>query len=309
MKLLLFLALFIPQLLCAQDFLSFLSPRSPRTTLDASGSFSPMADIEKGQDASQVLMTNLSAGHMLYEKNKDSLVVGARYQKLDFSDRDSRLRDFYNVQGSLGYKRVLNDDRFWSASLSYGSASDRPFQNGQDGTVSFNYLQKFNARWFGVLNYSNNRTFLNNIPLPGFFYVKEMSQSRALVLGFPLIYWMTPINDNFTIRYFGILPWSHKLRVLYMKWRFIRPYVGYDQSPDSYFRSDRNDKNDRIFWYEKRLLAGVEGNLNRGLRYDVGAGYAFDRQLFEARNFADTKNFLYNFDNAYFVSLGIRYNF
>src|SRR5690606_26064877 len=111
------------------------------------------------------------------------------YQKLDLNDQAEFVRDYYNVQGSISYRRMTEDQNFWSAAVSFGSASDEPFKNGRDSTLGANFLKKFNRRWFGILNYSNNRSFLNNIPLPGFIYVKEMSQERSLILGFPIVYW------------------------------------------------------------------------------------------------------------------------
>ena len=303
------LMLFVPQISLAQDFLTFLSAKAPSTMLEAEGIFAPMANIEAGKDRSQVLQSSLNASHKIFDQSKSSVVIGGRWQKLDFSDRNSLLRDFYDAQASVGYRHRMSEDNFWSASLSYGSASDRPFQNGRDGTISFNYLQKFNSEWFGIINYSNNRSFLNNIPLPGFFYVNELGREKALILGFPIIYWMRPIRKHMSFRYFGILPWTHRFKLLYTKWGLIMPYLGYEQAPQSYFRHDRDSRRDRIFWFEKKVMLGVEGKLKEQIRFDLSTGLAFDRQLYEARNFSDNKNFLLNFNNSYFVGLNLRHNF
>lgn len=268
-----------------------------------------MSDIEGGKDQTQVFSNAIGANQKVYDEGRNLVTLGGKWQKLDLSARSPALNDFYNIQGSIGYRRMMDENRFGFASLSYGSASDRPFKSNRDNTLSANYIQKFNARWFGVVNYSNNRTFLNNVPLPGFFYVKEMTKEKALIFGFPIIYWMTPIGENWSFRYLGILPWTHRLKILYTKYKFLLPYVGFEQAPQSYFRDGRESRKDRFFWFERRLGAGVEGGLWRGFRYDLFSGLAFDRQFFEARNFTEKKNFNLDLENAPFVQLSLRYAF
>src|SRR5690606_12799452 len=138
----------------------------------------------------------------------------------------------------VGYRKETEADKFWFMSLSYGSASDRPFKNNRDNTLGANFIKKFNSNWFALVNYSNNRNFLNNIPIPGFFYIKEMSREQTLVFGIPFIFWMKPISDNWSFRYLGLLPWTHRLKILYTKFAMISPYVSLEQSPQSYFRHD-----------------------------------------------------------------------
>src|SRR5207245_3634773 len=44
-------------------------------------------------------------------------------------------------------------------------------------------------------------------------------------------------------------------------WQIVRPlraYVGFDWDHDHFYRADREDKADKIFYYEKRLTARSE---------------------------------------------------
>lgn len=309
MKFFLSLLFFLPLASNAQEFFNFLSPDSPSTTLELEGVYLPTSDIEGGADQTQVLNTGIGATQRIYKGDQTQIAVGAKYQKLDLTAESPLLRDYYNQQGSVSFKRDLKDDKFWLASLSYGSASDRPFKSNRDNTLSANYIQKINSKWFVAGNYSNNRTFLNNIPIPGFFYVKEMSRERTFVIGFPFLYIVEPLSSKWTLRYLGILPWSHRLKLLYTKWKFIKPYLGLEQSPQTYFRHDRDSRYNRFFWFERRASLGVESGLGRSLKFDLFGGYAFDRQFFEARNFSQSKDFLINLENSYFIGLNVRYNF
>lgn len=271
------------------------------------GSFTPERDLNNGPEKSKVVSSAINVGQRLYQDEKNNISVGARYQKLDLNDQAEFVRDYYNIQGTISYRRLTAKNKFWSTSLSLGSASDQPFKNGRDFAISANYLKQVNDKWFIVANYSNNRPFLNNIPIPGFFYIKEMTQERAMVIGFPIFYWMTPLNANWSFRYFGILPYTHRARLLYTKWQFIKPYIGIEQSPDTYFRHDRESRGDRFFWFERKLAAGIEGGFSRQLRYDLSGGLAFDREFFEAKNFAQEKKNRYRIENGYFIGLNLRF--
>lgn len=308
MKIFLFVILFLPFLAKSQDFFNFLKPESPSTTLEVEGLYMPTSKLEKGHDKSQVQSHGLMLNQKVFDNQVNLVTVGARYQKLDLTSSSPLLNDFYNQQANLSLRHRLKDDKFWFSSLSYGSASDRPFKDSRDNTLTINYIQKVNSKWFIAANYSNNRTFLNNIPLPGFIYVKEMSREKSLVIGFPFVFILTPLAEHWSLRYLGFIPWTHRLRFLYTKAPFIKPYIGFEQAPQNYFRAGREDADDRFFWFERKIVTGIEGGLNRSLKFDLGGGLAFDRQFFEARNFSQSKDFLINAENAYFVTFNFRYN-
>lgn len=303
------LAMLFSQWSFAQDIFNFLSPDSPMTSIEVEGAFLPPAKIDGGTDKTQVASSAIGINQRVYGSKKHIVVVGAKYQKLDLTADSPFLRDYYNEQVSLSYKQTLPDNKFWLGSVSYGSASDRPFKSSHDNTLSANYIQKTSDRWFFVANYSNNRPFLNNIPLPGFFYVKEMSIEKTFIVGFPILFWQAPISPDFSLRYFGLIPFSHKLRLLYTKWRVYSPYIGFEQSPQNYFRHDREDRYDRFFWFERRLALGLEGRAVDGMRFDLSSGLAFDRQFFEARNFLQKKKNVVDLEKSFFVALTVRYNF
>lgn len=286
---------------------SFLSPVAPSTSIELEGNYLPNQKADKGQDETQVFERGGSIGQRVLKNNKQEIAVGARYRELDLSGDSSILRDFYNHQVSFSYKRNLPEDRFWMTTASYGSASDRPFKNHRDNTLTVNYLQKFNPRWFGVVNYSNNRTFLNNVPLPGFFYVHKLSRDEALIAGFPFIYWLKPVGRKLAVRYFGLLPWTHRLKILY-KGPKLNPYIGYEQSPQSFFRHDRRSDRDRIFWFERRVSLGVEAKLSKMVSVDAATGWAFDREFYEAKNFSQEKENHIRIDNSYFLAVNLRIN-
>lgn len=290
----------------SQDLFALLSPESPDTSIDLEGTFLPDSEIDHSGKETHVFNQTVDVTQKVYKGDKNQFSVGARYNKLDLNNG---LDDFYNQQGTLNWKHSLPDERFILSNLSFGAASDRPFKNSRDNTIGANILWKYDAKWFVILNYSNNRSFLNNVPLPGAFYVSEASRTRTLIIGFPFLMWIQPVSENWSFRYLVLMPWSHRLRFYYEKFKVVRPYLGFEQHPQTYFIHDRKERYDRLFWFERRLTTGIEGMISPKLKYDFGGGYAFDREFFEARNFQEKKNFLINLEASWYVGLTLRYKF
>lgn len=290
----------------AQDLFSLLSPESPSTAIDIEGSFAPERELDSTGKKTHVFNSTVELNQRVYRGDVNQFSVGARYNKLDLTKGDF-VDDLYNEQFTLNWKHTLPEEKFFLFNGSFGSASDKPFKSSRDNTIGANILYKYSSKWFVIVNYSNNRSFLNNVPIPGAFYVSEASRTKTLILGFPFILWMQPLNSNWSFRYIGLIPWSHRFRLYYERIKIVRPYVGIEQHPQTYFLHDREERTDRLFWFERKLTAGFEGTLIRELKYDLGGGYAFDRQFFEARNFSEKKNFLVNLEASWFVALGIKY--
>ena len=303
MKIILIALFLVHSQIYAQDFVSLLAEGAPLTVVEFDQLVSPAVN---GQTSLNLSTLNAQTG---LRSDHHTVTGGLRYQHLNLSSKEPLLRDYFNMQLSLGYRRNFEEGKFWSLMGSFGSSSDQPFKKSRDNTIGLNYVRKFSDRWFGVVNYSNNRAFLNNVPLPGFFWVKEMSRERGLILGFPFIYWMTPIADHWSIRYTGMVPWTHRLKLLYTKFGFFRPYLGLEQAPQSFFRHDREAREDRFFWFERRLGLGLEGGLTRNLRFDLFTGLIYDRRFFETNDFDPEKKSSETLDNSYFASINLRYAF
>jgi hypothetical protein len=58
---------------------------------------------------------------------------------------------------------------------------------------------------------------------------------------------------------------------------------------DQYYRAEREDKDDRLFWYEKRLEAGIKLRSAGDLEVVLSGGYSFDRFFFEGESYDDDR--------------------
>ena len=72
-------------------------------------------------------------------------------------------------------------------------------------------------------------------------------------------------------------------------WEIFRPlrvYAGFDWDSDHWFRYGRGDKDDRLYYYEKRATIGGRFDL-RHFGVEVFGGYAYDRFYFEGEGYKD----------------------
>lgn len=306
-KLMIWIIFFISSFnVLAQDMSFLLSPVAAPSQLAWEQSLAPQHNLKNQDSSTKVLNSTLRFGHTVKTEKLD-YIIGGNYQHLDL-DHKGILRDYYQYQLALGMRKNLSGNRFWFANITYGTASDKPFRNSDDDTFSANYIQKVSEKWFLVANYSNNRSFLNNIPLPGFFYIKDASRDKLTILGFPFIMLMRKYQD-FSFRYISLLPWKHDLRLSYNRAFWFQPYLAFKQEVTNFFRHDREEIDYRTFFVEKKMGLGMEIIPSKSLKLDFFAGHSFDRKIFEAKNYSDKKQNKLLFADSLFLESKLSYSF
>ncbi len=160
------------------------------------------------QDYGMTLMA-ISAGD-----EQRQMMYSLRYSGFDLS-RDLTLPDtgmtisdtLQDVEFGLGSRRAREGDIYgWFGYI--GSASDTPFESIEEVSVMFNAF--YNRRvtragsWLYMLNYSNRRSFLADIPIPGVAYAYAPDRRTTIVAGVPFIMVQYPFGEIFSldVRYF-----------------------------------------------------------------------------------------------------------
>ncbi len=173
-------------------------------------------------------------------------------------------------------------------SLSVGSASDKPFHSINEMTVGVNAFlrvpQGDHNAWLFSLSYSPTSEL--PFPIPGVAYIYQPSDYLRINIGLPFAVWYRPWDD-LTLELSYMLLRTVHARAAYRVCAPVRVYAGFDWSNESYFLADRNDENDRFFYYEKRLSAGVQVFLRRQALLDISGGYVFDRFYFQGHQYND----------------------
>lgn len=230
----------------------------------------------------------------LIKNTKETLTFSGEFETLDSGfdtfgiGKNSALVDgnLSNESLSLGYKRNLRrGGENLGLTLSYGSASDQTFSSSRNTavnlTASYGFKQnKETSQWLLLLNYSNNRAFLNNIPLPSVGYLYRPTKKFTMFAGLPFLS-LTWVDFPRYIHRFTLSPSSLLLDLSWGVLGPIRFYSLFNYQAQSYLHSNRTRDELRLLFVEKKIALGLRAPVSRSLSFDLGFGYSFDRYLFE----------------------------
>jgi hypothetical protein len=218
-----------------------------------------------------------------------------------------------DISVGLTHRRLLKGRRIAGGHFSVGSASDRPFEGMDETTVqATGFLRiphKRTNAWFLFVSYSNNREFLNHVPLPGCAYWYAPSRRFFVILGIPFVtLTMRPTDDiSLGLSYFAM----HTVRgtAKYQILEKVGLFGKFAWSNQAYYRADRLHDYERLFYYEKRISTGVTVNLPREFIVEIAGGYCFDRFYFEAEDYDQRNDNRLDVEDGSFLSLNVRVQF
>ena len=195
-------------------------------------------------------------------------------------------RSLWSESAGARYTRDMEAGRSWGVSGSVGSDSDVLFHSMRETTFSATIDAKVPSgerdAWLFFLNYSNNRYFLNNVPLPGVAYqFRNESGTLRGVAGFPFVglFWMPEPLVDARLLVFG--PRRVYADAGYRLVDVARLHGGFDWSGETWLPVGRSQYNDQLQFERKRAYVGVETPLPGRLRLDVTGGRQFDQKFYE----------------------------
>lgn len=237
----------------------------------------------------------------LWQNATDELTFSASVRFEDFDTRahmpglsDRFPDELWDIRLTPTYRHRFDNGWIAGASITFGSASDEPFNSVHELTArGFAFLrvphQERNA-WIFSLSYSNYQETLGiNTPIPGVAYLYSPSDRLTLVIGFPFssIEWK-PI-DKLTFQASYLPAREVHARLTYQLFRPLRIYAGFDWDNEFHLRANRGDKDDRLFYYDKTVRLGIRFDL-RHVGFEVVGGYTFDRFYFEGESYSDRRH-------------------
>jgi len=218
--------------------------------------------------------------------------------------------ELWNVHFGATYRRLFDNGWIAGGSVSVGSASDKPFHSINEMTAGVNAFLRIprgeHDAWIFTLSYSPTGEL--GFPVPGVAYLWQPSPDFRAFIGLPFSLMWRPIDD-LTLDFSYMLIRTVHARATYRLCPAARVYTAFDWSNEGYFLADRPSDNDRFFYYDKRLSAGVLFHLNHNATLDFSGGYAFDRFYFEGARFSDNGFNRVDVGNGAFlaVRIGVRY--
>lgn len=262
----------------------------------------------------------LSLAYPFSRENGPTWTFTTRLRHLEIGKEDGVLEngdplpdELWNVSLELGYRKALDKGRVVGGQASVGSASDEPFSESSDtnlGLTAYWMLPRpSGSSWMLFANYSNNRTFLNHVPLPGFAYVYRRSDRFTAVLGLPFVGLFGKPTQS--IRYeLTVLPPSQvRARGTWVASERVELSTTFRWWQSPYLRPDRDDSDDRLFRDEKRAAAELAFRATDTVRWTLAGGWAFDRSFFEGEDYDDRHDAPVELPDGPFVSLRLEASF
>ena len=245
-----------------------------------------------------------------------TLSASASVRRLDFSatlpDSGERMPDeLWDLDLSLGHKRLLENGRTAGVFLGAGSASDEPFASTGESTVSATAYLRVPRRpgrsWLLFVNYSNNRGDLDHVPLPGVAYLYQPSRRFGALVGVPMlaVWGQSSERAGYRLSYFPL----HEVEAE-LTWRLgdrWRLRAGAEWRDEPYLRAGRRDEDDRLTLDEKRAGLGLAVSLGAKGSLELTAGHAFDRFFYEGEGYDDRDRNRVELEDAAFVTLAARW--
>jgi len=293
----------------AFEMLGGLTPPSQqKVMLSYSGLFHDKSDFP--QERASTSLQSLDFSAPVYKTETQGVSLNLSASELAVKPAQGSLSELYDLKIGGTYTKVVDDKRLWAVSVRYGSASDKPFKDASVSTVGatwfYSYPSDETGRWLWLVDYSNNRPILNNIPLPGFAYFYTPSKDFRGVFGVPFAAINWGYSEKWALDIFALVPWIFKGSINYKLNDFARVYTGLDFSQVTFLPFDRPHKEDRLFYDEKKVFVGIKSPLSKNVFAELEAGHAFDRAFFIAENYTLDPDNPVEVGNAFYGKLTLR---
>lgn len=220
--------------------------------------------------------------------------VGAKSRRLDFKDAPTGTAfvaptSLEDREFSFGASYRQDENAVWGLNANYGSASDRPFDGANVSVLGVTLTHRAKTspttQWIWFLNYSNNRVILNNLPLPGFAATfHNDDKTSGGMWGFPFVmFWARPTPKTFASA-FVLFPAVVRAQAGYLFWGPLQVNAKFEYGQQVYMMANRARKEDRLFVQGARGLFSLKAFLGPQTFFELEAGRAFRRSLFQGRS-------------------------
>jgi hypothetical protein len=200
--------------------------------------------------------------------------------------------ELWDIQFGTSFRHLFDNGWIAGGSVSFGSASDKPFHSINEMTAGVNAFlrvpQGDHNAWLFSLSYSTNSEL--PVPIPGVAYVWQPSEYFRANIGLPFLLMWRPVDD-LTLDFSYMLLTTIHARATYRLCPGVRVFAAYAWENESYFLADRPDTNQRFFNVDQRLYGGVQYQFCRHAALEFSGGYVFDRHFFEGKSITNGTGF------------------
>ncbi len=277
----------VTSLACAQSASTLLAlPWQGGGDVDLISSNWSQAEGEADQSGMDVRLSRYqAAGRWLLDPG-DPLSPSAAlsWHQLDIHSSDTALPDrLVDVSAAGSVLFDMEQDRSLRVTVGGGYAGDNAFGDGRAyyGLADLVYTEPIDKQsgYMFILSYNGNRTFLPDVPLPGFVYYDALDENTFYTLGIPASSVTHKLDDRTTVRARYILPININASIEYELDDAVTLFGRFDSDTNAY-TLDSDPDNRRLMFSQQRIEGGaVWVHEPSGVELTVAGGYAFDQEF------------------------------
>jgi hypothetical protein len=130
-----------------------------------------------------------------------------------------------------------------------------------------------------VINYDGNRSFMPDIPLPGFAYRRRIDEKLLLAIGFPFasVEWKPIEKLTLNLSYF--IPDDGEIKVDYEILKNLGLFGSFAGRRDAFHYDELPNSSDRLIYVQRRAEVGVRWSPVEQASLLVAGGYLFDQEF------------------------------
>lgn len=217
-----------------------------------------------------------------------------------------------DTSAGFGYSHKNENKTRYSFSSSFGSSSDKFLKSTRDSTIealaSYAMVPTEKGQFILLVQYSNNRSFLNNIPIPLLVYVHRYSERFILTAGLPFLAITLFERQNYAFNA-TLSPGGYSIegaKHVSENWQILS---GLRSKSKAYKHAERLEDKNRLILKEKELSVGLKTSLSRGFNVTLTTGFSFDRFIHEGKSSSKINGYKIRQQNDTFLQSKIALSF
>ncbi len=198
-------------------------------------------------------------------------------------DSDTISGNLTDVSAGFGMGLFANEKWLIGMTVGVGYASTQAFGDGNGwygkADLAFGYTINANESFGLVINYDGNRSFMPDVPLPGFVYRRKIDQTLRLGLGFPFSEVIYTPGEQWTFSLVYSIPDDFNVEAEYRVNAGLSLFAAYTGRTNAFHSDQLESGSDRIIFRQQRAELGIKGIVNDRVSFVLAGGYAFGQQF------------------------------
>lgn len=280
-----------------------------------SSTFYSEADVaDQNNKTLDMSTSNIGVVFPVMMRKDMKMLSTVNYKRMDidtnalFPETQQKVPDaLEDLSFSIAGRTKMANGMTTGAEFRFGSASDSLFHSTDEIKLGATFFVRMPSAgpnaWYFFLDGDNSR---DDLPvLPGVGYMISQSDDAWALIGLPFMMAHYQPTDRLTLDLKYMVLRDLHARATARITEKLDTFVAFDWNTDRFERAGRNDDSIEIQSTEKTLSTGLTVQIHQNLTIELVGGYAFDRSLFEAKDYTSRRDNMIDIGGSAFGMLNL----